>query len=68
MLDYFTPEDKVLDGNDHHKHVRALIEQQYNAPDDSDFTIDEIMKAIEGIEKRKHQAIWHNRRNIQTYI
>jgi len=53
MLEYFTPDDKELEDNDHHKHIRVQTEHPPNTQDDREFTIEEIRNIIEGMDGRK---------------
>jgi hypothetical protein len=53
MLDYFTPEDKVREDSEYHKHIRAQTQQPTNKADDREFTIEEIMHAIECLDNKK---------------
>jgi len=53
MLEYFTPEDNVLDDNKHHKHNRELTDKQPNTPDARKFTREEIGRVTEGMSNKK---------------
>jgi thiamine pyrophosphate-dependent acetolactate synthase large subunit-like protein len=53
MLDYFTPEDKVRKDSEYHKLIRAQTQQPTNKPDDREFTIEEIIYAIESLDNKK---------------
>jgi hypothetical protein len=54
MLEHFTPDDKDLEDDDHHKHIRAQTKHPPNAQDDRQtdrhFTVDEIRNIIEGLD------------------
>jgi DNA-dependent RNA polymerase auxiliary subunit epsilon len=53
MLEYFTPEDNELEDNNHHKQVRDMIARPPNTQDDREFTREEIIKVIEGMNNKK---------------
>ena len=53
MLEYFTPEDNVLEDDNYHKQVRDKTTRPPNTPDDCEFTIDEIRRVIEGLDNKK---------------
>jgi len=53
MLEYFTPEDNVLEDNNYHKHVRDITNRPINTPDDCDFTRKEIRRVTEGMDNKK---------------
>jgi len=53
MLEYFTSEDNELEDNNYHKQVRDKTTRPTNTPDDSEFTIEEIRRVIEGMDNKK---------------
>jgi len=53
ILEYFTPEDKDMDDNNQHKHIRELTDKQPNTPDDREFTREEIGSVFKGISYNK---------------
>jgi len=53
MQEYLTPEDNELEDNDHHKQVRDITARPPNTPDDREFTREEIIKVIEGMNNKK---------------
>jgi hypothetical protein len=53
MLEYFTPEDNEYKDNNYHKQVRDKATRPPNTPDDSEITIEEIRRVIEGMDSTK---------------
>jgi len=53
MLEYFTPEDNVLEDNNYHKQVTDITNRPINTPDDCEFTREEIRRVIEGMDNKK---------------
>ena len=53
MLEYFTPEDKELGDNNHHKEVGDTVAKPPNTPEDREFTREGIRKVLEGMNNKK---------------
>jgi hypothetical protein len=52
-LEYLIPKDKETEETDHHKRIRALIEEPMVTEDDREFTTEEIRQAINSIDHKK---------------
>jgi len=56
MLDYFVPEDNVINDSAIHKHIRELINEPIDTNNDKPFSQEEIASAIKKFNSKKAPA------------